>query len=391
MTIQLPTTSDGEAGPGATPASRFNALQTFRRLWELVTPARTEDISRETDRYPPQTTVKRRRQSIADQSLDKDEYLAEKVASHQVEDTVPSEKTVLYLAYGSNLSAKTFLGKRGIRPLSQINVVVPSLRLTFDLPGVPYIEPCFAATRRRAHPPKETQIGTVGKVGNLADEDADAWEQSTLLSEESTSMPLVGVVYEVTVADYAKIIATEGGGSGYKDIVVDCYPFPKSHSPTDPIPEYPETKPFKSHTLLSPNDDSDPSRLAAKNRHLPPPYRRPDPCYAQPSARYLDLINTGAAEHNLPLPYRRYLAQFQPYRITTVRQMFGKAIFVASWFPVLIVLMGLSRLLAGPDGRSPPWLAQGANLVFYVMWSTYDHFFAPIFGDGERTVGDTRS
>ncbi|KAF7118556.1 hypothetical protein CNMCM5793_008086 [Aspergillus hiratsukae] len=388
MTIQLPTTSDGEAGPGATPASRFNALQTFRRLWELVTPARTEDISA---RETAETTVKRRRQSIADQSLDKDEYLAKKVTSHQVEDTVPSEKTVLYLAYGSNLSAKTFQGTRGIRPLSQINVVVPSLRLTFDLPGIPYVEPCFAATRRRAHPPKETQIGNVGNIENPADADADASEQSTLLSEEPTSMPLVGVVYEVTVADYAKIIATEGGGSGYKDIVVDCYPFPKSHSPTDPIPEYPETKPFKSHTLLSPNDDSDPSHLAVKNNHLLPPYRRPNPDYAQPSARYLDLINTGATEHNLPLPYRRYLAHFQPYRITTVRQMFGRAIFVASWFPVLIVLMGLSRLLAGPDGRSPPWLAQVGNLVFSVMWTTYDNFFAPIFGDGERTVEDARS
>ncbi|RHZ65690.1 uncharacterized protein CDV56_109131 [Aspergillus thermomutatus] len=390
MAIQLPDTSDGEAGPGATHPCKFNALQIFRRLWELITPARTEDISsQETDRYPPKTTIERRRQSIADQSLDKDEYLAEKVTSHQVEETVPSEKTVLYLAYGSNLSAETFLGKRGIKPLSQINVVVPSLRLTFDLPGIPYVEPCFAATQHRAHTPKETHEGKDGNIETLAD--ADASEQSTLLSEESASMPLVGVVYEVTVADYAKIIATEGGGSGYKDIVVDCYPFPKSHSPTDPIPDHPATKPFKSHTLLSPNDDSDPSHLAAKKRQLLPPYRRPKPCYAQPSARYLNLINTGAAEHNLPLPYRRYLSQFQPYRITTVRQTFGKAIFVTSWYPLLLVFIGLSKLLAGPDGRSPPWLVQVANLLFYAMWSTYDRFFAPIFGDGERTVEDTGS
>ncbi|GAQ11576.1 hypothetical protein ALT_8897 [Aspergillus lentulus] len=389
MTIQLPT-SDGEADPGATSPSKFNALQTFRRLWELVSPARLEDISyRETDCHPPKTPVRRRRQSIADQSLDRDEHLAEKVTSHQIEDTVPPEKTVLYLAYGSNLCAKTFLGKRGIRPLSQINVVVPSLQLTFDMPGIPYLEPCFAATRRHAHPSKETETGEVGN--NQSPADADTFEQSTLLSEDSTSMPLVGVVYEVTITDYAKIIATEGGGGGYKDIVVDCYPFPKPHSPTDPIPEHPETKPFKAHTLLSPNEDPDPSHLTAKDHKLPSPYRRPKSCYAQPSARYLDLINTGAAEHNLPLAYRRYLSQFQPYRITTVRQTIGKAIFVASWIPPLIIILSLSKLLAGPDGRSPPWLVWGSNLLFYIMWSTYDLFFAPIFGDGERTMEDTRS
>jgi hypothetical protein len=387
MTIQLPT-SDGEADLEGTSPSKFNALQTFRRLWELVTPARPEDISsRETDRYPPKTTVRRRRQSIADQSLDRDEHLAEKVTSHQIEETVPPEKTVLYLAYGSNLCAKTFQGKRGIKPLSQINVVVPTLQLTFDMPGIPYMEPCFAATRRRTHPSEEP-----GRVGNIeSPADADASEQSTLLSEDPTSMPLVGVVYEVTITDYAKIIATEGGGGGYKDIVVDCYPFPKSQSPTDPIPEHPETKPFKAHTLLSPNENPDPCHLAVTDHQLPPPYRRPKSCYAQPSARYLDLINTGATEHDLPLPYRRYLSQFQPYRITTVRQTFGKAIFVASWAPPLIVILSLSKLLAGPDGRSPPWLVWASNTLFYIMWSTYDNFFAPIFGDGERTIEDTRS
>ena len=64
-----------------------------------------------------------------------------------------NEKTVLYLAYGSNLSAETFKGNRGIRPLSAVNVHVPSLNLTFDLAGIPYIEPCFANTQYRTPPP----------------------------------------------------------------------------------------------------------------------------------------------------------------------------------------------------------------------------------------------
>ena len=66
--------------------------------------------------------------------------------------SLPLEKqpgTVLYLAYGSNLCAETFQGKRGIKPLAAVNVVVPSLQMTFDLPGIPYAEPCFANTRYR--------------------------------------------------------------------------------------------------------------------------------------------------------------------------------------------------------------------------------------------------
>ena len=62
-------------------------------------------------------------------------------------------------------------------------------------------------------------------------------------------------VYEVTLADYAKIIATEGGGREYRDGVIDCYPFPKDFDPSDPVPYQPSTTPFKARTLLSPAAD----------------------------------------------------------------------------------------------------------------------------------------
>jgi hypothetical protein len=57
--------------------------------------------------------------------------------------------TYLYLAYGSNLSYETFQKGRGVKPLAQLNVQVPDLRLTFDLPGIPYAEPCFANSGTR--------------------------------------------------------------------------------------------------------------------------------------------------------------------------------------------------------------------------------------------------
>lgn len=104
--------------------------------------------------------------------------------------TFPSaqfKESIKYLAYGSNLSAETFLGRRGIKPLSQVNVRVPSLTLSFDLAGVPYVEPRFANVRPH--------------------EDGD--------------QELYGVVYEVTQADYRTILTTEGG---YSVIDVQCFP-----------------------------------------------------------------------------------------------------------------------------------------------------------------------
>ena len=40
-----------------------------------------------------------------------------------VQQSSSAEKTVLYLAYGSNMAASTFQGNRGVRPLSAVNVV----------------------------------------------------------------------------------------------------------------------------------------------------------------------------------------------------------------------------------------------------------------------------
>ncbi|KAF3930905.1 hypothetical protein ABW19_dt0206440 [Dactylella cylindrospora] len=115
------------------------------------------------------------------------------------------KENVKYLAYGSNLSAETFLGRRGIKPLSQANVRVPSLTLTFNLAGVPYKEPRFANVRPR----------------------------------EKGDRELMGVVYEVTPEDYSTILKTEGG---YSVINVSCIPL----TPVEGIDS------FESKTLIVP-------------------------------------------------------------------------------------------------------------------------------------------
>ncbi|KAL4929192.1 uncharacterized protein BDV17DRAFT_262049 [Aspergillus undulatus] len=358
-----------------TPPISISQSYTLEQLKEDLLPPSQHDLSA---RDLPETTPTRQQASISAQSLDQNEYLPGKLPlTHGGFDdsAVVAQTTVLYLAYGSNLASKTFLGMRGIKPLSQLNVVVPELRLTFDLPGVPYIEPCFAGTHfRRTSEAMDGEkasdaANTSGKHTLLQNED---WDQDRYTG------PLIGVVYEVTLRDYAKIIATEGGGRGYKDIVVTSYPFPENYNPADPIPEQPATQPVKAHTLLSP--------AAIKDLMQPSSHAKSSPRRAQPSARYLGLIKTGAEEHNLPLVYREYLSQIQPYRRTTMRQKIGMFVFLVTWAPFLLAVLAIQKIFARPDGRSPEWAGRFSDFVKVGMWSSYDYVFSRAFGDGERTV-----
>ena len=289
----------------------------------------------------PFTSESRCLESLNDKPLD-----LSILVEQALQDTAVAQETVLYLAYGSNLSAETFRGARGIRPLSQVNVLVPELVATFDLPGVPYSEPCFGNTRYR-----DIAATTSGYH-------KDRWHKG-----------LVGVVYEVTKADYAHIIATEGGGSGYKDVIVDCYTL--AIDPTEEVPLNPEGKTFKAHTLFAPGKIS-----------------RPDSSYAQPSARYLKLITDGAEECSLPYEYQTYLKGIRTYTITNNKQRLGQFIMLALWAPLFALIFGAGKMFLDKSGRYPPWFVQFANGVFAAVWGSYDDFFKPLFGDGERTADE---
>jgi hypothetical protein len=296
--------------------------------------------------------------------------------------TASEEKTILYLAYGSNLSAETFKGNRGIRPLSAVNVHVPSLTLTFDLAGIPYIEPCFANTQYRTPPSSKPAAPSIS-----SDYHKDRWTKG-----------LIGVVYEVTPEDYRTIIATEGGGASYHDVIVPCYALPKG---TKLVDSTPGGAPFMAHTLLSPRD-SDTTLYQNTNNNTragngsgsggeinkKSGVTRPDPSYAQPSARYLKLITDGGEEHNLPAEYMAYLYNIRPYTITTRKQKVGQALFLALWMPIVMAVFGVSKLLADGDGRVPAWWVAVMTLVFKCVWGSYDAVFKGVFGDGERTIYD---
>ncbi|KAK7703228.1 hypothetical protein SLS64_009205 [Diaporthe eres] len=365
------------------------------------------------------------------------------LANDYLYDHTASVPTVLYLAYGSNLCAQTFLGRRGIRPVSVVNVSAPSLRLTFDLPGIPYKEPCFANTALRKVPKHPPIPDPPGKVPGLphpppytfppkseeAEETSHRDQKTTSIScgvhqdvrrnaygDPEWDKGLIGVVYEVTPEDYAEIIKTEGGGSAYQDILVPCIAIPSKVGipETPPIPELP--KPFFAHTLYAPRipkkpgdgdgDDGDDKHAKAardgddggdgddkspldrlkdwwQDMLLRP--IRPDPEYAQPSARYLKLITDGAAEHGLPDEYQEWLARLQPYTITSRRQTIGQSISLVLVMPLMGLFLELSKWLADDRGKVPLWLGLFMETMFHVVWLGYDKLSKPVFGDGERT------
>ena len=259
------------------------------------------------------------------------------------------------------------------------------------MPGLPYAEPCFAATRFKS---EVEEMYHDEFEDETADEGVDEGLEKTPLMrgqdyhKDRWHKPLIGVVYEVSLSDYAKIIATEGGGRGYRDIVVDCYPFAEKSTPSDPVPDIPNTKPFKAHSLLSPGAKVNTHSQAHHNPCKKYPGVRPNPTHAQPSARYLKLLTSGAAEHKLPDAYREYLSQIRPYRITTTGQKIGKVLFLLIWGPAFLMLLALSKALAGEDGRSPAWLNRVTDILSAAMWGSYDCFFLRMFGEGERTIED---
>ncbi|KAF0322655.1 gliotoxin biosynthesis protein GliK [Colletotrichum asianum] len=330
-----------------------------------------------------------------------------RLAAASSETSSPSGEatSVLYLAYGSNLSAETFLGARGIRPLSQTNVSAPALSLIFDLPGLPYREPCFANTTPRkvpqlpdpSDPPKLPPVPPLPQPPAAATADVEKGSPTKTPPDLGWSKGLYGVVYEVTPEDYATIVATEGGGSSYLDILTPCIPLP----PRVSVPEKPPIdipKPFFAHTLYSPaipdapeddknpkdGDDGDDPRKKWYYHLITPP-RRPDPTYAQPSARYLKLITDGAAEHELPDDYQAWLATLQPYTVTSCRQQLAQWLLTAVFFPVMLLFFQLNKWVANKEGKVPLWLGVSLSVVFNMLWMGYDAVLKPVFGDGERT------
>lgn len=401
----------GEAkGSGQRTQVASSRIANFVDAWfkVLVRQGRKPEAPGSADAKPvhlPKVSEERLAQTLTEKAL----TLEDLASIVRKDEKKQEEHTFLYLAYGSNLCYQTFQKGRGVTPLAQLNVQVPELRLTFDLAGIPYTEPCFANTARRdvpvtpgpPHPPEEDGQDEEDEEEDalLLNEKASPSEEPPKYHKDRWQKGLVGVVYEVSAKDYYHIIATEGGGASYTDVLVDCYRLPEGETvPNRPIGTY-----FKAHTLFAPSAPP-PKQIKSGNEHhsilqaqsgtsRPSIFSRiktgrigrPDPSYAQPSARYINLLRTGADEHSLPQEYKDYLNDIRPFTITSNTQLLGQFIFLMLWFPFITLIFSIGRRFRGEDGQSPKWVKWLSNALFEGMWVSYDNFFKPLFGDGERT------
>lgn len=364
-------------GEPMTTSSRDNhAIATLERIKTIDATPKSSYAGIEVKRELPAPSLPRKIDSLDERPFDLEGPADE--ALHELNGQATAPPTVFYLAYGSNLCYETFQGKRGIRPLAQLNVLVPELVLTFDMSGLPYLEPCFANTKYRRQKSEESETATItGNNGTLLHSNSSKYHKTRW------QKGLVGVVYEVTTSDYAKIIATEGGGSSYTDILVTCYELPPYCSSVPDSSDTILTLPsLKAHTLYCPTFPRGHPALSHNGR-----VSRPDPNYAQASARYLNLIITGADEHALPQEYIDYLRNIRPYTLTSRRQKLGRLVFMGILLPAIVPAFYLNSLLADKRGETPWWLRMALRGVLGLSWRSHDWVFRYVFGDGERTMG----
>lgn len=103
---------------------------------------------------------------------------------------------VWYFAFGSNMR-KSVMDRRGMQPLATETVVIPSHRLSFEVFGVPYSEPAMASITAFGQGPR---------------------------TSEPTHPPVQGVAYLLSPTDYAKLVISEGAGTGYVEVELDARP-----------------------------------------------------------------------------------------------------------------------------------------------------------------------
>ncbi|KAJ3373986.1 thioredoxin-disulfide reductase [Kappamyces sp. JEL0680] len=237
-----------------------------------------------------------------------------------------------YFAFGSNMNPRVLTDRRKVKPKHSFPAIIPGYYLNFDTFAFPFLEPSFASIGR------EKLLGP--------------------------SQPAVhGVLHLITLEDMEQIKRTEGGG-GYDGI--GCM-----SDRTDPdqfvmleAKAY-DGSLYKCYTLIE---------IQKKVYH--------DQFW--PSLRYMNLIETGAKEHDLDASYQQWLASVPRYIPNpALWSRLGKYVFIGSsviiWFPLLFLMVFYRVLLKTRPPR-----------VVYVVWSWmllwtgiyYQYFIRPVFGNG---------
>lgn len=151
---------------------------------------------------------------------------------------------VYNFAYGSNMHKNILSGRRKIHPLESIPGVLEGWQLTFDLRGVPGVEPCF---------------------GNI---------------KQNPDSEIHGILHKMTERDFKRLLATEGGSgvdaNGYIPHKVNVHAY--------------DGRMIEAYALVA--------------RQTSPYVLRE---HALPSTRYMKLLRDGAIHHKIHPLYVEYL------------------------------------------------------------------------------------
>ncbi|KAG0236086.1 hypothetical protein BGW41_000560 [Actinomortierella wolfii] len=277
--------------------------------------------------------------------------------------------TVWYLAYGSNMDPKVLTGRRQVKPIESIPVKVPDYWLSFDIAGLPFVEPCFGSILKKDksrlrereyayHVYTRTRYGTEFK-----------WDPNN--PEASYPPDLQGVAHRITQADWQRVIQTEGGWghdvpTGYDKIEVECYPFNIKSEESSKIDL---SQPIMAKVLIA--------RPLSIRSHC------------QPSARYMGLLTSGAKIHHLEPDYQEYLASLVPYECAGTRAKLGRFLFMFINAPFLIgfmlVMLRQRHMNKKPlEQRKPPpyWVAWYMDKASRWSAAMHDYIVRPFFGSG---------
>ncbi|UJR10557.1 hypothetical protein I4U23_014757 [Adineta vaga] len=190
---------------------------------------------------------------------------------------------VYNFAYGSNMCPKVLSGRRKIRPLESIPGVLEGWQLTFDLRGIPGVEPCF---------------------GNI---------------KENPESEIHGILHKMTNTDFKYLLTTEGGSgvdaNGYIPYRVNVHAY--------------DGRTIEAYTLVV--RQVSPSILTH---------------HALPSARYVGLLRSGAAHHKIHPLYIEYLQSLpsiernKPIMVLVIIEILLLVILLSPvWIPTIVYYM----------------------------------------------------
>ena len=190
---------------------------------------------------------------------------------------------VYNFAYGSNMYPTVLSGRRKIHPIESIPGILEGWQLTFDLRGLPAVEPCF---------------------GNI---------------KENPQSEVHGILHQMTGTEFKQLLASEGGGG------VDANGY---------IPYKVSVNAYDGRTI---------SAYALVVRQTSPAILLH---HTLPSARYLGLLRQGATHHGIHPLYIEYLQSLPTHKRSTpvmflviVETLLLIIVLAPIWIPVLFYYM----------------------------------------------------